>query len=81
MNEMFPVRPLWADDPDLLSPARAKEVFEHYGATKVNVRAKPSGKMWVFFSFLGRARVWGLRLGALERNVARELARDLRIEH
>jgi hypothetical protein len=62
-----------------LNEYRAKEIMLAAGAEKVSVKARTSGKMWVYFSRWGKNFVWGLRVGALERNFAREVAREFAV--
>jgi hypothetical protein len=70
MNDMTPITVR-------LTPDRAKALLEEAGADNVHVKARTSGKMWAFFSYLGEGCVWGLRVGALERNFARDVATEL----
>jgi hypothetical protein len=60
-----------------LTPDRAKALLEEAGADNVYVKARTSGKMWAFFSYLNENCVWSLRVGALERNFARDVATEL----
>lgn len=64
--------------PGELTAERARDLLEAAGARRVSImeRAK-SGRLWAFFSYLGVARVWGLRTGAMEANFARDVAREL----
>ncbi len=80
MNEMLLVRNNSFETKGLLTPARAKELLEEAGAVNVSVKTRISGKMWVFFTHEGKNTIWSLRLGALERNVAREVAVELTVQ-
>jgi hypothetical protein len=77
MNDMSPA-PDWAVR---LTETRAKEIMLAAGAEKVSVKARTSGKLWVFFSRWGKGFVWGLRIDALERNFAREVAAEFTVRH
>lgn len=70
MNDMTPLAVR-------LTPDRAKALLEEAGADNVHVKARTSGKMWAFFSYLGENIVWSLRIGAIERNFARDVATEL----
>lgn len=75
MNDMTPIQVA------TLTPDRAKSLLERAGARHVTIKARKSGKLWAFFSYLGQGWVWGLRMGALEQNFARDVEAELKKSH
>lgn len=63
---------------ELLTSLSAKRFLESGGAENVSIKARMSGKMWAYFEHFGRGHVWGIRVGAIERNFVRDVATELR---
>lgn len=61
-----------------LTPERVKFLLETAGARNVSMRVRTSGKMFVYFTYLGKGFVWSLRFGALEWNFAFNVEREFK---
>ena len=64
-----------------LTALSAKSLLEWGGAQNVNIKARNTGKLFAFFEHFGKGHVWSIRMGAIERNFARDLERELTARH
>jgi hypothetical protein len=77
MNDLSPARYDVPRFDIVLTPERAKEILEQAGAVNVHIKARTSGKMWAYLAHEGKNLIFGLRLGAYERNFIRDVSREL----